>query len=272
MPSPFPGMDPYLEGYLWPDVHRALAGEIRKRLTPRLRPNYVARLDIYAITDPTPEAEIGIIYPDVEIVRAREPVVVSSSGLGMLTESRSAVAVLEEEEEDELVAPLTVWLPGPLEVRLVTVEIRDVAHNQLVTCIELLSPINKREPGLSAYRQKRQRLYQAGVHLVEIDLLRRGTRPLEHPDIPATLYRVSVVRSQAGVAEVWPLGVRDRLPKIPIPLRAPDRAVALDLAAALATIYDEAAYDLSIDYRQAPPPPVLDAADEAWMRQTVVPQ
>ncbi|HEY9820633.1 MAG TPA: DUF4058 family protein [Candidatus Sericytochromatia bacterium] len=29
MPSSFPGMDPYLEGYLWPDVHNALTSKIR---------------------------------------------------------------------------------------------------------------------------------------------------------------------------------------------------------------------------------------------------
>ncbi|NEP53451.1 MAG: DUF4058 family protein [Moorea sp. SIO3C2] len=30
MPLPFPGMDPYLEGYLWPDVHSALALVVQK--------------------------------------------------------------------------------------------------------------------------------------------------------------------------------------------------------------------------------------------------
>lgn len=60
MPSPFPGMDSYLEGYLWPDVHHRLATEISRRLTPRIKPRYVARLEIYVIEDSTPEAEIGI--------------------------------------------------------------------------------------------------------------------------------------------------------------------------------------------------------------------
>ena len=33
MPSPFPGMDPYLEAKgLWPDFHNALATEIRNEL------------------------------------------------------------------------------------------------------------------------------------------------------------------------------------------------------------------------------------------------
>lgn len=31
--------------------------------------------------------------------------------------------------------------------------------------------------------------------------------------------------------------------------------VALNLAGALTEVYDEAAYDLSVDYRQEPPPP-----------------
>ena len=68
MSSPFPGTDPYLEGHLWPDVHRALAGEIRRRLVPLLRPRYVARLEVYVVEDETPEIEIGILYPDVEVL------------------------------------------------------------------------------------------------------------------------------------------------------------------------------------------------------------
>ena len=72
MPSPFPGMDPYLEGYLWPDVHHRLATQISDQLMPLLRPRYVARIEIQVVPDETPEADIGIMYPDVEIVRARQ--------------------------------------------------------------------------------------------------------------------------------------------------------------------------------------------------------
>ena len=72
MPSPFPGMDPYLEGYLWPDVHHRLATQISDQLMPLLRPRYVARIEIQVVLDETPEADIGIMYPDVEIVRARQ--------------------------------------------------------------------------------------------------------------------------------------------------------------------------------------------------------
>ena len=68
MPSPFPGVDPYLEGYLWPDVHNALAAKLRQLLTPLLRPRYTARLAIYMVEDIAPESEIGIMYPDVEVL------------------------------------------------------------------------------------------------------------------------------------------------------------------------------------------------------------
>ncbi len=52
MPSPFPGMDPYLEGYLWGDVHQALAGEIRRRLAPLVAPRYAVRLAVALARNP----------------------------------------------------------------------------------------------------------------------------------------------------------------------------------------------------------------------------
>jgi len=42
MPSPFPGMDPYLEGSLWQSVHFQLSMEIARQLAPKLRPRYLA--------------------------------------------------------------------------------------------------------------------------------------------------------------------------------------------------------------------------------------
>ncbi len=42
MQSPFPGMDPYLEGNLWTSVHGDLATTIAHQLVPLLRPKYIA--------------------------------------------------------------------------------------------------------------------------------------------------------------------------------------------------------------------------------------
>jgi len=262
MPSLFPGMDPYLEGYLWPDVHNALAAKIRQQLTPLLRPRYTARLAIYMVEDVAPEGEIGIMYPHVEVLLSGQASTPPSSGTtGMPPETSSPASGTP--------APLTLPVFQPIEVQIVTVEIRDTAHNRLVTCIEILSPVNKREPGLTAYRQKRQRLYHVGVHLIELDLLRRGTRPCAHPRIPEVPYVITLVRAHAGMMDIWPIGLRDTLPIIPVPLRLPDVEILLDLPRALQSIYDEAAYDLSIDYRQSPPPPPCSETDRQWMRELV---
>jgi hypothetical protein len=257
MPTPFPGMDPYLEGYLWPDVHHALANKIRQLLAPGLRPRYVVRLEIYVVEDVAPESEIGIMYPDVEILL---------SGTGHMAADDISLAGTITPGHG---TPATLIIPvlAPIEVRVPTVEIRDVASNQLVTSIEILSPVNKREPGLTTYRQKRQRLYQAGVHLLEVDLLRRGIRPLAHPRVPDSAYLVALTRAQSGATQLWPLGLFDPLPNLPIPLREPDPDSLLELGAAFAAVYDEAGYDLSIDYTQAPPPPPVSEADAAWMHQ-----
>ncbi|MGB7444505.1 MAG: DUF4058 family protein [Coleofasciculaceae cyanobacterium] len=251
MPSPFPGMDPYLEGYLWPDVHNALASKIRQQLTPKLRPRYTARLEIYVVEDSFPESEVGILYPDVEIMRVKKRD-------ASLTSSPS-VAISQ--------APLTLPIFQSVPVRLVNVEIRDTAQNVLVTCIEILSPVNKREPGLTTYRQKRQRLYQAGVHVIELDLLRRGTRPFSHPHLPNVPYAIALTIAGSGLIDLWPLELIDSLPIIPVPLRSPDPDVPLELSQVMADIYDEAAYELSIDYTQLPPPPALSEKDVRWVQE-----
>jgi len=157
----------------------------------------------------------------------------------------------------------------PLQVRLVSVQIRDIVGNELITAIEILSPTNKREPGLTAHRQKRDELMMAGVHLLEIDLIRRGTRPWMGKQWPEAPYIVSLIRRRRAQAEVWPVGLRDRLPVLPVPLRAPDLDVPLDLPTALATIYDEAYYATTLDYTAPPPEPPLSEADARWVDEVL---
>jgi hypothetical protein len=245
-------MDPYLEGYLWADVQNALASKIRQLLVPKLRPRYTVRLEIYLIEDNHPEAEVGILYPDVEIllVRNASAPIATSGGIALATTP----------------ATLTLPLIEPIAIRIPTIAIRDAANNSLVTSIEILSPVNKGEPGLTQYRQKRQRLYQADVHLIELDLLRRGTRPFDHPRLPTAPYFVTLTRAQSAAVDLWPIALRQALPIIPVPLKGEDPDVALDLGEALMEIYDEAGYDLSIDYTQSPPPPALTPADQSWWR------
>jgi len=263
MPSPFPGMDPYLEDYLWPDFHQRIAAEISRALAPQLRPRYVARLAVRIIQDKTPEAEIGIMYPDVKILQRQQPIKPLSS--------RQITSQMPITEAAKAISPALAFPLLDFEVRLVNVEIRDSASNHLVTSIEILSPVNKRGKELREYQRKRDRLEAADVHLLEIDLLRRGRRPVltgrvaQRSQLENTHYLISLLRGGAHSLQVWPVQVTETLPVVAVPLRDPDPDVPLDLGVCLATIYDEAAYDLSIDYSQPPPPPAFDEETQAWM-------
>jgi len=68
------------------------------------------------------------LYPDVEIVTTRQPARPEPMPMG--AGAAAAMAITP--------APLIVPVWQSVEVRLFTVEIRDVARNELVTSIEML--------------------------------------------------------------------------------------------------------------------------------------
>jgi hypothetical protein len=152
------------------------------------------------------------------------------------------------------------------EERLRFLEVRDRRGRELVTVIELLSPSNKRAgQDREQYLTKRRGILRSPVHLVEIDLL-RGWTPLPMKDRPACDYSVLVSRAERRpLAGFWGIGLRDRLPEIPIPLRAEDEEVRVDLQDALNLAYDEAGYAHSI--YEGRPEPALSASDAAWAEQ-----
>ncbi len=250
--SPFPGMDPYLEGEIWSDVHNELASAIRQQIALQIAPKYVARLNPYNITDSTPESEIGITYPDVSVRRhqdwVREPVAVYESAL-VATEP-------------------TIIIPtySAVELRIPVVEIHDVAQNRLITAIEILSPVNKKKPGSEQYQNKRLMLHRSGVHLLEIDLLRRGIRPFLHPLLPKSDYAMMLMRANTQQTEVWTVNLPDSLPVLPVPLADSDPDALLDLKKAIDLIYERGLYELSIDYHKDQPPPELSAENQQWMQ------
>lgn len=248
MPSPFPGMDPYLEGDEWTSFHTSLTTEIARQLTPRLRPKYVAlpqrrfdRVDEGAVA-------VETVYPDVGVAQVGST---ANESLGQT--APAGPCVLETVMEAR--APHT-W-----------VEIRDVAGRSLVTCIEILSPWSKRGQGREEYRDRRNKLLRSSSHLVEIDLLRRGKRvPMKSPLPPASYY-VFVSRSeQRPMLHVWPIGLDHRLPTFPVPLLTGDADVGLDLQLCVQNVYDLGGFDLVLDYSK--PPAVPLTADQAtWVAQ-----
>jgi Protein of unknown function (DUF4058) len=66
MPSPFPGMDPYLETPdLWPDVHHELMSQIRAALNPRIKPHYVARVELRVYISDEDDPGRKALVPDL---------------------------------------------------------------------------------------------------------------------------------------------------------------------------------------------------------------
>jgi hypothetical protein len=197
--------------------------------------------------------------------RARRPIGradLSLTRIGAEVARPPALAVLE--------APAEVRLPAQDVERAAFLEVRDRRGRELVTVIELLSPSNKRHgEDREYYLAKRRELLRGPAHLVEIDLL-RGWIPMPAEGRPAGDYSVLVSRAERRpAADFWPVGLRDRLPTIPIPLKSPGEEAGVDLQEALHRAYDGPGYELFI-YAGAPEPS-LSASDADWARQFLPP-
>ncbi|MBX3000617.1 MAG: DUF4058 family protein [Caldilineaceae bacterium] len=254
MPSPFPGMDLYIEDpEIWSDFHGDLAAQIRAVLNQQIQPRYVARL--------TPR----VAYEVVEVTRATARGVRPDVGIW-----RSQIAEKTLSTPAPVVTPAPVQSRVPLELptRLYTVEIYTTDPLELVTAIEILAPVNKRR-GHDAHRdylRKRQELFRSSVHLVEIDLLRGGERSPLQESVPPAPYYVMLSRADyRPTVDVWPIQLQDRLPVLPIPLLEPDPDASFDLGAAVAEVYERGGYANLIDYTDQPPPPPLDEKSAHWL-------
>ena len=152
-------------------------------------------------------------------------------------------------------------------------EIIDVGSgNRVVTVFELLSDSNKQPgEGQDQYRKKQRECLQAGVNLVEIDLLRSGKRvlavsPARIPPSHRTTYQVCVTRgSRPRTYEVYRAALREPLPTIRVPLRPTDADVPLNLQTLVDRCYHHGRYD-DIDYHADPNPP-LEPAEAAWANE-----
>lgn len=270
MPGPFPGMDPYLESrVLYNGIHQGVISIIRRLLNAQLPPEYIAdigeRVNLVA-----PSRNF---YPDVNVFRtfasqhAPQPSPMFGSGGG--------VAVAEAVSADVSDEPFTLEFELT-EMREVFVEVRPVSdESRVIAVIEILSYINK-TPGEEArerYLSKQKDLLRSDTHLIEIDLLRSGPHTIA---APAGLLRRYVDRwdylvclhraGQDTRFEVWTRTVRNRLPRIRVPLENGLPDVILDLQEAFDRNYEEGAYIRRIDYRKPPSIP-LRPPDDAWAEE-----
>ena len=251
MPSPFPGMNPYLEQpSVWEDFHMAFATQIRESLATQVRPNFLVKLEerVFIHEPSSNERRKFLGKPDIALFEASAA-------------HESSVATFDPALNQ--VKSILATIPDVEIERHAVIEIRDRLDRQLVTMIEVLSPSNKRYgPDREQYLLKRATMMFSSASIVEIDLLRGGPR-LPTNDLPACDYCVTVFRkANAPKVEAWPIGLRDELPVIPVPLKGDFADAKLDLKALLDRVYDAAGYEDYL-YESFPEPP-LDQTDAIW--------
>lgn len=255
--NPFPGMNPFFE-QRWPDAHTMLIAYLRDALQERLPGDLVAGAEEQVVTVGTNETT-ETFRPDIQVRQSS-----AYDDLG-------GVAV----------APPPVVSPVPTEPLHVFLEERTerqvVIHDRtgrLVTVIEVLSPANKEEgPARGRYVGKRHTLINGEVNRVEIDLVRQGhwvfpDEVVARLQARRATYAVSVWRAtRPDLCEVYPVGLRDRLPVISIPLRPRDADVVLELQPLIDQCHHRGRYHL-LDYRMDPFPP-FPAEEAGWVDEVL---
>jgi len=252
MPSPFPGMDPYLERPdRWSGVHTRLIAVIGEMLARQVAPRFFVDSEdnvyILGLDDPAH----SLVRPDLSVVEA------VSAGIPAAAHGRIA-------------APVILDLPAPVEIRAPYLKVIDTVDRRVVTTIEVLSPVNKvsGSSGQRDFLRKRGPILNSSTHWLEIDLLRAGTRLPGIPsrgDYDAALHRAGSLNR----LDAWFVSLREPLPTVAVPLQPPFEDVPLDLQEVVGQVYDRYRYDTGIDYTEEPPAPLLREADVAWARERV---
>lgn len=254
MPSPFPGMDPYLEAH-WRDIHARLIVYACDAIQSVLPRSLRARAEEGILL----ETPLGIgrypLFPDVRVVEYSSP-------RGLERQPEGDVALAES---------LLVDVEPPTETHLEIIDCE--SGNRVVTVIEFLSPANK-SPGANReqYLRKQKEICATATNLVEIDLNRFGVHtlafPLSHLKPRGRTPYMACVRwvVQPGKAEVFPMPLSRRLPAVKIPLRPEDAEVLLDLQPLVDQCYRNGGYEGTLDYAIDPDPPLL-GADRDWADQ-----
>src|SRR5205807_8173439 len=235
MELPFPGMDPYLEHpILWEGFHARLIPIIANQIQPRLEPRYVTSIEERVFVEGPQRGK-----PEVWI----EKVVDQNEGNIALDPEADVGIILQIDD---------------LEVHQGRVEVLDLYEDmKLVTVIEAVSPTNKvAGPGRKSYQQKQRELLERDCHFVEIDLLRRGRHVVSIPkwrtlELRPFDYLTCVSRwPKRHQFKVYPARLRERLPRIKIPLAEPDPDVTLDLQAAVEQALWEGRYLRRVRYHE----------------------
>lgn len=292
MPCMFPGMDPYLEdpgiftdfhdryiAYLSESLQHALPApyyaslgrrtwiEIAERLAGPERWGGHERSGGYQRrhrSDPATPADAPRASDSAGLFSVRDEGWNEGDNGGMTKTAGGAVLVCVPHEEHA--------------ETMVEIYVGRGKQRRLVTSLELLSPAAKSvdDRARDLYLRRQREILEGTTHLVEIDLLRGGALTTAIPEtwlrrsVPPCCYHVCVHRfDRFQDFFVYPIGLRDPLPEIRVPLLPGDGDIPIDLQAVFRRTYEAGPYQREVDYRQAVPPPLLSATDSRWVRERV---
>ncbi|BAZ12521.1 hypothetical protein NIES4071_43520 [Calothrix sp. NIES-4071] len=261
MPSPFPGMDPYLEqAVFWSSFHSRLIVAIADAIEPQLSSQYYVEVETRTYQSDDSDNSLMIGIPDA-VVFANKSDATSSQ---QLTDD-SSVATQSR--------PELVTLPMPVSVNERYLEVREMVTDEVITVIELLSPKNKRAgDGRIAYEKKRRAILGSATNLIELDLLRAG-KPMNIRGMQSTTaYRILISRGhQRPAAELYRVSLQQQLPTLRVPLKLNQKEPLVNLQEVFNGVYERARYTTRIDYHQPVPSPALSKQDEQWVEALLSP-
>ena len=260
MPSPFPGMDPYLESPKhWFDFHNRFITHCTEKLNHAMPRGYAARSDERIQLVRETDDKTSLTRPDVSVMRFGPPPLRLAED--QPAEAGVGVAVLERE-------PVIVPIDIPEQETTHYIRIVQYPSETLVAVLELLSPSNKVEPGRGEYLIHRRHILHQPVHLIELDLLTGGKRlPTLLPPPQGNYFALVARADRRPNAEVYAWSVRERLPVIRIPLSGPDPDVLIDLQEIFHETYDNGRYRVrGINYGSPLKAPLAEA-DRAWAEE-----
>jgi hypothetical protein len=152
------------------------------------------------------------------------------------------------------------------------------ARAQPLTVIEYLTPLHWLHDYRNCFSSRRRAWTKTGANLILINLFRvRETSDVERPpgrNVSARAFPWFFFSIRWGASRREPpfsspqdrtitVGLRDRLPVIPVPLRRTDAEFRLDLQSLVNDCYESGDYGRDIDYRLEPLPP-LQGDDTVW--------
>lgn len=261
MPSPFPGMDPFLEHpAIFPGLHDRLIAYLSESLQAELPDPYYAEISDRVWVELTRR----MIGPDVKVLQRDD-----AGPIDVSHRAASATAVAE---------PVVVSVPQDEHREPLLQIFSAIEGERLVTTVEVLSLTNKMpgEKGRDLYQRKQQEILDSQTNLVEIDLLRGGQHTTAVP-LDWALERTGPFDYHVCVHRfdlwedfyVYPIRLSQRLTHIAIPLLPGDDDVKIDLQAVFNRCYDTGPYRRRVRYATDVIQPPLTDEQAKWAAEVL---